>query len=109
MISEYNLTEPELVPRYTRQIGDDLAAKLSGTPGMDIAAKALQDYRYTFLKSSVTYEPDGRLLLGLELQGKSPKLNTSRPVHVNLNVEQNVLKLLKSLSIVEQIEAGLRK
>lgn len=90
------------------QLGPSLVEKLAGAPGMDTAARALQDYRYSKLSASVTYEPEGTLGLGFSLEGSSPALNTTRPVHVNLNVEQNLLSLLKSLRMVQGIESSVR-
>jgi hypothetical protein len=71
---------------------------------MEVAANALRNYHFTELESDVEYKPDGQLELRLALKGKSPELNTSRPVHVNLTLEQNVLELLKSLQMVNTIE-----
>lgn len=61
------------------------------------ALKALEEFHYTQLKATVTYSPDGLLLMGMHLQGTSPGLGTTRPVHLNINTEQNLLSLLQSL------------
>lgn len=95
-------------PGGVLQLGPSLVDKLAGTPGMETASRALQDYRYSKLSASVTYEPEGTLGLGFSLEGSSPALNTTRPVHVNLNVEQNLLNLLKSLRMVQGIESSIR-
>ncbi len=68
-----------------------------GSPLTDYALKALEEFRYHSLVALVDYQPDGQLNLRLELQGKSPKLDTERPVHLNIGAQQNLLSLLKSL------------
>ncbi|PID71419.1 MAG: hypothetical protein CSB34_07470 [Desulfobulbus propionicus] len=59
--------------------------------------KALEEFHFTVLRAPVTYQPDGTLLVDLHLQGISPPLSTTRPVHLNVHTEQNLLSLLKSL------------
>lgn len=68
-----------------------------GSPLTDYALKALEEFRYHSLVALVDYQPDGELGLRLELQGKSPKLDAERPVHLNIGAQQNLLSLLKSL------------
>ena len=47
------------------------------------------------------------LTISLRLEGTSPELDTSRPVHLNINTEQNLLSLLKSLRYAEGISANI--
>ncbi|GEM_PF-3017770 len=61
------------------------------------ALRAMEDFRYDLLTARVNYRPDGQLNVALHLEGHSPRLETSRPVHLNINTEQNLLSLLKSL------------
>ena len=68
-----------------------------GSPLTDYALKALEEFRYHSLVALVDYQPAGELNLRLELQGKSPKLDAERPVHLNIGTQQNLLSLLKSL------------
>ncbi|UCB56267.1 MAG: YdbH domain-containing protein, partial [Thiotrichales bacterium] len=42
-----------------------------------------------------------------KLKGTSPELETTRPVHLNINTEQNLLSLLKSLRFAEGISANI--
>ena len=82
---------------------------LKSSPYSEYVLKALEDYRYHSLNASLTYEPDGTLVAGLELQGRSPKLETSRPVHLNLRAEQNLLSLLKSLQYSQGLTSELNR
>jgi hypothetical protein len=78
-------------------------------PGTGIVFQILEDMDYHTLDATANYTPDGNLLLSLAIKGMSPKLDTKRPVHFNLTLEQNVLKLLKSLRIAEDIDSVLDK
>lgn len=85
--------------------------KRAGMP--EIAVKALENFHYHLLGVEMSYRPDGQLLLAVQLQGKSPTAGTERPFHINLNVEQNLLSLLKSLRYSEffdrRIEEYMKK
>ncbi len=69
--------------------------------------EALSNFLYSELVSSVTMSPDGQSLIRLQLKGVNPSFQEGRPVHLNLNVEQNLLDLLRSLSISTKIEEAL--
>jgi len=85
--------------------------KRAGLP--DFVIKAMEDFQYDTLQTKVSYQPDGQLDLTIQLQGKSPRIDTNRPIHLNLNVEQNLLYLLKSLRygglISQEIEKTIQK
>lgn len=70
---------------------------LKNSPLTGYALKALEEFHYNLLSASADYNPDGTLMVKLHLEGKSPKLDTRRPVHLNITTEQNLLSLLKSL------------
>lgn len=82
---------------------------LKSSPYSEYVLKALEDYRYHSLAASLTYQPDGTLIVGLQLQGKSPELETNRPVHLNLRAEQNLLSLLKSLQYSQGLTFELNR
>lgn len=90
---------------------DSTAMKKAGLP--DLVIKAMEDFQYHTLQTKVNYQPDGQLDLSIQLQGKSPRIDTNRPIHLNLNVEQNLLYLLKSLRygglITQEIEKTIQK
>jgi len=68
---------------------------------------ALSDFHYTELKAAINIEPDGSSLLQLQLKGYNPAFQNGRPVHLNLNVEQNLLDLLRSLTISTNVEQAI--
>lgn len=69
--------------------------------------EALSNFLYSELLSSITMSPDGQSVIRLQLKGVNPSFQEGRPVHLNLNVEQNLLDLLRSLSISTKIEEAL--
>ena len=69
--------------------------------------EALGDFRYDILQATADYHRDGTLNLNFHIEGTSPRLETSRPVHLNINSEQNVLSLLQSLEYAEGLNQSL--
>ncbi len=99
---------PGGVIRYT-------PAHKNGLAGMELTAyalKAMEDFRYNLLTARVEYRPDGQLDVALHMEGHSPKLETTRPVHLNINTEQNLLSLLKSLrysrSLTDELDRSIQ-
>ncbi len=78
---------------YTPESKDGLA----NSPLAGYALKALEEFHYNLLVASANYSPDGTLEVKLHLEGKSPRLDTKRPVHLNITTQQNLLSLIKSL------------
>jgi len=96
--------------RYNPATGTE---QLKQNPITGIALDALRDFRYSYLSAGVNFTPEGRLRINLQLRGTSPELHTDRPVHLNINTEQNLLSLLKSLryaqGISEKIDNKVRR
>ncbi|HHJ34351.1 MAG TPA: hypothetical protein ENJ87_01155, partial [Gammaproteobacteria bacterium] len=96
--------------RYDPATGTE---QLKQNPLTGVALEALKDFRYTYLSAGVNFDPDGTLAVNLQLKGVSPELDTDRPVHLNINTEQDLLSLLKSLryaqGISEKIDSRVRR
>jgi hypothetical protein len=69
----------------------------------------VEDFRYNSLKTTAEYLPSGRLNLDIGLQGISPELSTTRPVHLNIHAEQNLPSLLQSLRFSKGLTDELDK
>ncbi len=82
------------------------AASLSN-PLTDTVIKALEEFHYDLLTASTNFQPDGELTINFHIEGKSPKLDNNRPVHLNINSEQNVLSLLESLKYTDELNSEL--
>jgi hypothetical protein len=93
--------------RYTPDGGTEEMQQAA--PGTNIVFEILEDLTYHTLETKVNYAPDGNLILNLAIRGMSPRLDEKRPIHFNLNLEQNVLQLLKSLRIADDIDDVLDK
>ncbi len=95
--------------RYTPPQGSNL----QGSSLTGYALKALEEFHYELLTASTRYTPDGELQVSLHLEGRSPKLETNRPVHLNITTEQNVLSLLQSLryskGLTDEIDKEVQK
>lgn len=78
-------------------------------PGMRELAVALDDFRYKVLASELDYGADGVLILGLRLEGSNPDLQEGRPVHLNINLEENIPALLASLQLSGQVSDVIQK
>lgn len=74
-----------------------------------MALDALKDFRYSYLSAGVNFTPDGLLAISLQLKGISPGLDAKRPVHLNINTEQNLLSLLKSLRYAQGVSEKIDK
>jgi hypothetical protein len=90
--------------RYNPAAGTD---QLKQNPITGIALDALKDFRYSHLSADVNFTPEGMLTINLQLKGTSPELDTKRPVHLNINTEQNLLSLLKSLRFAEGVSESI--
>ncbi len=90
--------------RYNPAAGTD---QLKQNPLTGIALDALKDFHYSHLSADVNFTPEGMLTINLQLKGTSPELDTKRPVHLNINTEQNLLSLLKSLRYAEGVSESI--
>ena len=78
-------------------------------PNLDLIVKSLENYHYSKLVVGVDYEKNGILNLATQLEGKNPDFRNGVPIHFNLNIEENVPSLLKSLSLVNELEQKIEK
>ena len=78
-------------------------------PMVKLALAAVRDLRYEQLESRVVYDDDGTLVLAVSLLGSNPEIEGGRPINLNLNVNQNLLGLLESLRLADDIEGRLQR
>lgn len=71
--------------------------------GVELLLKAMEDFNYQVLKADVNYTPDGLLKMKVQLKGFNPELEGGRPVHLNVDVEDNILTLLRSIRLADEI------
>ena len=85
--------------RYRPKDGGELFG--SSSMETEMLLKALDDYQYEELDATMAYRPDGQLTMQLQMKGRSPGLHATRPLHLNLNLDQNILSLIESLRAVD--------
>ncbi|WP_026180203.1 YdbH domain-containing protein [Hahella ganghwensis] len=83
------------VPQWRQMAGENQAVMF--------AVDALQNFHYQSLTSSVDYAPEGKLMLGVAMKGSNPDFRNGTPVNYNLNVESNIISLLRSLEIPDDL------
>lgn len=66
-------------------------------PAMLQVTEALKNYQYSIFQVEADYLDTGDLVLKMLLRGSNPDLQNGRPIHLNLNVTDNIPSLLKSL------------
>ena len=89
---------------------------LPGTPPDDTDAsslafvrRVLSNFEYESLTSVVDYTAGGDLKLQLRLEGRNPDLDETRPVVLNLGVENNVPQMLRSMRATRAVEEVLEQ
>lgn len=80
------------------------AASGGGNAGLDLVNRALSNYRFESLESTIDYRPDGELLLAMQLQGRNPDMNNGQRINLNLTLSDNIPVLLESLQARRAIE-----
>jgi hypothetical protein len=95
---------------------DEPGGEIRYTPGnmnqsglTGYALKAVEDLQYQTLQVTANYSPSGQLGLAIGLKGVSSGLGTTRPVHLKINVEQNLPALMQSLRFSKGLTEELDK
>ncbi|MCA0901180.1 intermembrane phospholipid transport protein YdbH family protein [Microbulbifer agarilyticus] len=70
---------------------------LSSNPQLKLVAGALEDYTYRDIHGTIQYPLSGDLQLNLKLTGNSQAIDAKRDLIINLNLENNVPSMLRSL------------
>ena len=78
-------------------------------PQLDLIVKSLENYHYSKLEVGVNYKKNGILNLATRLEGKNPDFKKGVPIHFNLNIEENIPALMKSLSLVKELEQSIEQ
>ncbi len=76
---------------------------------MELVARAMEDFHYRVLESTIDYAGDGTLLLALHLEGSSPNVDSERPIELNINLEEDIPALLTSLQLSGRVNEAVTK
>ena len=71
---------------------------------LDQATRALGNFHFDTLSSAVEYDSTGKLTFGVRLEGINPVSDPLQPVILNLNMENNIPQMLRSLQGTRQVE-----
>ena len=91
------------------QPDDDIKALATNNTGLSLALDALSNFRYRVLNAEVNYAPNGELLLKTQLSGENPDWNNGQAVNFSVNIQENVLKLLKTLQFADNLTESIEK
>lgn len=72
-------------------------------PGIRLALDALTDLRFDLLDLTFDYAPAGDAVMRARLKGHNPDWQQGRPVDLNLNIEENLLDLLRTLRLTDRV------
>jgi hypothetical protein len=86
-----------------------IAALADTNQSIGMMTRALSNFQYQLLDVTSNYQPSGDLELKVRLEGKNPDWDGGRPVNLNLNLQENVLKLFESLQLDEKISDKIRE
>lgn len=78
-------------------------------PAMKLVADALEDFHFNRLSSDLDYDERGRLHMALRLEGRNPRLERGRPIHFNINLEEDIPALLTSLQLTDRVSESIRQ
>ncbi len=76
---------------------------------MQLVLDVLDDFHYTLLQSSVSIGEDKKLILGLKLNGRNPKVEKGRAVNLNINLEEDLPSLITSMQITNQVSETIKR
>jgi hypothetical protein len=76
---------------------------------LGLATRALSNFEFETLTSEVTYNENGDLILGMRMEGVNPEMDPNQPVVLNLNLENNVPEMLRSLQATRSIQEIFEK
>lgn len=89
--------------RYKAEVSTDIS------PTVAPVLAALENYHYDVFQLEADYLDDGELQLAMIFRGSNPQVQQGRPIHLNLNVTDNIPALLKSLQSGRRIAETVEK
>lgn len=92
-----------------RYYGAFSPSMLSGNPQLKLIAGALEDYNYRELSGTLEYPPSGDMQMQLKLVGRSDSVAEDRDLVINLNLENNIPDMLRSLQASRDLTGALEK
>jgi len=88
---------------------EKVLALAKSNSNVDMLVRTLSNYHYRVLQVHSDYRPTGELSLQVHLEGRNPDWQAGKPLHLNLNLQENIPVLLRSLQLSEDISEQLRR
>lgn len=88
---------------------DKVAALAKSNASVNLMVKALSNFKYDVLDIKTDYLAEGDLHLKVRLQGHNPDWQKGQPINLNLNLEENIPTLLRSLQLSSEISEKVKK
>ncbi|WP_152207167.1 intermembrane phospholipid transport protein YdbH family protein [Marinobacter changyiensis] len=86
---------------------DRLRGIAQNNQAMELVAGAMENFHYSVLNSTIDYDQDGRLFLGLHLEGSNPDIQDGHPIVLNINLEEDIPALLTSLQLSGRVNEAV--
>lgn len=83
------------------------AERAAANPALRMTYDALSNLLYSALISNVNMSPDGNSTIGIRISGKNPDFQSGRAVEFNLNIDQNLRDLFRTLTISSSVEQAI--
>ena len=95
-------------PGGTLQLpAERLRGMAQNNEAMALVVQAMENFHYTVLNSTVDYDEDGTLNLGLRLEGNSPEVRDGHPIVLNITLEEDIPALLTSLQLSGRVNEAV--
>lgn len=78
-------------------------------PQIDLLIQSLKNFHYHTLTAGVDYQKNGTLNLTTRLEGQNPHYKDGIPFNFNVNIEENIPALLKTLSLMKDLQAQIEE
>ncbi|WP_340643642.1 intermembrane phospholipid transport protein YdbH family protein [Photobacterium ganghwense] len=72
----------------------------AGENSLLVVSKILKNYNYHNLTILLDYSKEGNLDVSAMFKGHNPDVLSGQPVNLNLNIQENIPALLKTLSVI---------
>lgn len=84
-------------------------AYAASNAGLKMALGALENFRFTTLSAGLDYSEDGTAYLQTRLAGSNPEWQQGQLMNFNINVEENIPALLKTLQFADKLTETIEK
>lgn len=82
---------------------ESVKSSAAGNASLDQLMQVLSNFQYDVLNITSDYSTTGDLTLRAELKGQNPDWQAGQPIHLNVNLEDNIPTLLRSLQMANEL------